>query len=229
MRFIFRHVILSCVPFIFVFAATANASVSLSFTNNGATPGSVTVSAGSSFPVQIKVVSSTASATDTVTSVDYYLQASISNVFKILSRNTQTDGSAFGFTDSSDSFVATAPAGPGLNPSNSTDLGGSQTNVTDPPISNTTAIVADYVISVASNAATGAYTIGGFEQSAGVGYSNAGPSFAEQTFASLGSYSVTVTPAPNPEPATAGLLAIAGIAGLCRRRRRNVSLAGANA
>ena len=213
MRSTFGLIFLLSVVILFISGAAADASVSLSFTNSGAT--STSVKAGSSFPVEVKLTSTSNAAADQVTAVDYYLQASTSNIFTIASRNTTTDGSAFGFTYSPDASVSLAGAGPAMNPRNSTDLGGSQTVITDPPVQNTTVVVADFTISVAANAPLTTYTITTFSL-ANTGYSDA--SNSNHTFASAGTYTVTVT--ASPEPGMAGLALFGGIAFLCRRGRR---------
>jgi hypothetical protein len=228
MRFSVRNIVNSMVVSI-VFGATASANVNLSFTNGSSS--SVSVNAGSTFPVQIKLTSTTTSASDMVTALDYFLEsenqaatATVTGIFTIVSRNTQTDGTPFGFAYITDGALsAQSPSFRLLNPTNSNDLGGSLTNgyPTDPAVSNATVVVADYVISVAANAPVATYTLTTFDPNANQGYSDttSGPS-SNHSFSSQGSYSVTVTPAPSPEPATAGLLTIAGIASLFRRRRR---------
>ena len=94
-----RHILFGLViTAMFACSTTASASVSLSFTNNGATPGSVTVSAGSSFPVQIKVIQHNRFH-DGHGNFGRLLSAERRSAMflKILSRNTQTDGSALRF------------------------------------------------------------------------------------------------------------------------------------
>ena len=88
MQFPIRRIVFSAITAAIFSAATANASVILSFTNGTGTPTSTSVSAGSPFSVVLQLTSTDALTTDAVTSVDYYLQASASNVFSIAGRNT---------------------------------------------------------------------------------------------------------------------------------------------
>ncbi len=196
-------------------AATASASVFTTFTDNDATPTSTTVAAGGTFPVTVLLTSTSTASSDQVQGVDYYLRASTSLIFTIASRNTQTDGSPFGFTLASDSSVSKAAAGPGLNPKNGTDLGGSLTNVSDPNVMNQTVTVADFVLSVASNAIPGVYTVQLVGPSAGTGYTDG--SGNDQAFSSTGVFTVNVTAAPEPGMAAVWLAAATGL-GLRRRR-----------
>ncbi|HSV12948.1 MAG TPA: hypothetical protein VLI90_01715 [Tepidisphaeraceae bacterium] len=176
-----------------LYALPASATVSLTMVNGAAT--SATVAPGNSFAFTVKLTSSSTAAVDQVTAVDYFLtsqlaSAPVSNIFTIASRNTQSDSSAFTDVYALDANVVTAGAGPGLNPTNGTDLGGSESN-TNVPVSNATVIVADYSVSVNAAAPSGVYKVLTFS-TPGTGYSGAGPTFTDHSFTSQGSFTANV-------------------------------------
>ncbi|HEX4796574.1 MAG TPA: hypothetical protein VH370_22475 [Humisphaera sp.] len=187
---------------------SALAAVNLTFSDRDATPTARTVPQGTTFPLAVLLASTTTSTADKAAGVDYYIHASSSNVFTIASRNTTTDGSSFTDTIQNDSAVANI----GINPTTG-DLGGSVPNQAI-PVSNGTFTVADYVISVNPAAATGGYTLS-FDS--GSTYSQPGTSFNDVNFTTLGSFSVTVTAAPEP---TVALPLVAMTLVFCRRRGR---------
>jgi hypothetical protein len=186
-------------------STTADAGVSLLITDNDATPTSTTVATGKSFPISVKLESDTSSANDGVLGIDYFLNASTAGLFTLVSRNSTTVSSAFPSTISTDGTVANSL----LNPQNNTDLGGTVNDVTM-PVSAGTFEVADFVISVAATTPAGLYTIALTD--GGAGFANA--SFLPESYASLGSFSVTVTPEPS------AMLLLSGLPLLAARRRR---------
>jgi hypothetical protein len=187
--------------------ASASAAVNLTYSDRDATPTSRSVAQGATFPLAVLLASTTTSSADKAAGVDYFIHASNSNVFTIVSRNTTTDGSSFTDTIQTDSAVANT----GINPTTG-DLGGSVPNQAI-PVTNGNFTVADYVISVNPAAATGGYTLS-FDSTST--YSNPGSSgFGDTNFTTLGTFSVTVTTAPEPSVA----LPLIGMALVFSRRR----------
>jgi len=188
--------------------ASASAAVNLTYSDRDATPTSRSVAQGATFPLAVLLASTTTSSADKAAGVDYYIHASSSNVFTIVSRNTTTDGSSFTDTIQNDSAVANI----GINPETG-DLGGSVPNQAV-PVTNGTFTVADYVISVNPAAATGGYTLS-FNSISSYSQPASGNTFNDTNFTTLGTFSVTVTAAPEPSVA----LPLIGMAIVFSRRR----------
>jgi hypothetical protein len=210
---------LSIAVFVALLATPARANVGLILSDGDATPGSTIVVPGSTFTVTASLVSTS----ESLTGVDYYLQATGAGTgkFRITGRNIASspfsdlvkanvgdNGDNAGVLDSTMSL---------LNPRNGADLGASIANV-NVPVTPGTYSLATYTFSVPSGTPAGTYVISTTSNS-GTGWVATAPFFNEAEFASQGSFSVTVnTPiTPVPEPAAAMLLA--GVAGMLLRRR----------
>lgn len=212
--------LLSIAVFIALLAIPARANVGLVLSDGDATPNSAIVVPGSTFTVTASLVSTA----ESVTGVDYYLQATgaAAGKFRITDRNIGSspfsdlikanagdNGANAGILDSSVNM---------LNPRNGLDLGASIANV-NLPVTPGTYVLATYTFSVPSGLAPGTYVISTTSDT-GTGWVATAPLFNEAGFGSQGSFSVTVNSqvTPVPEPATGILLS--GIAGLLLRRKR---------
>ena len=212
---------LSCAVFMALLATPARANVSLSLSDGDATPASRIVVPGSTFTLTASLLSTT----ESITGVDYYLQATgaASGKFRITDRNI----GASPFSDLVKANAGDNGANPGiadltvslLNPRNGLDLGASISNVNVPvPAGNY--LLADFTISVPSGLAPGTYVIATASDT-GTGWVAQAPLFNESAFSQHGSFSVIVNPplTPIPEP-TSGLI-LTGIVALLSRRIRS--------
>ena len=193
-------------------AALAPAAVSLSITDGVGTPTAGNANRGGTFSFALNLVSTS----EQTTGLGYFLETTGAGngLFSIVDRNIA--GSTYSDAVAPDATVEAA-ASALLDPRNNTNLGATLANVNSPNGAGTF-LVANYTISVSPTAPLGTYTIQTFS-AAGDQYAGGPPNFTNGTFASGGTYSVTVV----PEPATAGALAAAGLVGaLARRRRRSM-------
>jgi hypothetical protein len=208
------------------------ASVSLVFSDNDATPNITTVIAGQSFNVGVKLISTSSASVDQVQSVDYFLQSTgpQAGIFTLTNRDATTGNpSPNPFDDFlNTNAVALNPPDAKLNPRNNVNLAAFLRDVKAPIGNNygngtTTynpALVANYTIAVAPNAAAGTYTLSTFTN---VGYSDA--NFTDHPFSapptgSPNGNTFTVVVVAAPEPSTALLFGIGSLGMLLRRRRR---------
>ena len=195
--------------------ASASAAVNLSYSDRDATPTSRSVAQGTTFPLAVLLTITTTSSNDKTTGLDYYIHASASNVFTIVSRNSTTDGSSFSDAFPPDSAIVNI----GINPMTG-DLAASVPNTAVPlvgvsPFNPFT--VADFVIAVNPAALPGGYTLSFDPTSTFSHPDSTNTNFTDLNFGSLGTFAVTVTAAP--EPALALPLAAMALV-FCRRRGR---------
>jgi MYXO-CTERM domain-containing protein len=182
--------------------APALATVSLTISDNDATPNSAVVGAGNTFSFTVRLVSTS----EQTAGIDYYLTTPDgSNRFSIVDRNTA--GGMYNdplyFTDTT---VEASPSNL-LNPRNDNDLGGLATST----LNAGTYLVANYTLLVDAATPNGIYTINTTVANANEGWID--PSSGEHPFTSHGAFTVSV-----PEPSGLGL-AMLVVAGLIRRRR----------
>jgi len=210
---------LSLAVFLALLAVPARANVGLALSDGDATPNSAIVIPGSTFTITASLLSTT----ESLTGVDYYLQATgaASGKFRITSRNigsspfsdlikadTGDNGANAGILDTSVNL---------LNPRNGLDLGASVTNV-NLPVAPGNYLLATYTISVPAGLSPGSYVIS-TTSDAGTGWVSTAPLFNEAGFNSQGSFTVTVNAPVTPVPEPTSGLAIAGVIGLLLRRR----------
>jgi MYXO-CTERM domain-containing protein len=185
-------------------AAPALATVSLTITDNDATPGSTIVGAGQTFNFTVNLVSTA----EQTTGLDYYLTTPNGDgFFSIVDRNTA--GSTF--VDPlffNDTTVEGAPSN-SLNPRNDHDLGALATATTNAG----THLVANFTMLVSAAAPNGIYTIQTTTALPTEGWID--PISEEHPFFSHGTFSISV---PEPGAGTAAVLVALGA--LVRRRRR---------
>ena len=188
---------------LFLCAAPALATVSLTISDNDATPNSASVAPGSSFNFTVRLVSTS----EQVVGLDYYLASSdASGLISIADRNT-AGGS---FNDPlffSDTTVEASPSNL-LNPRNDHDLGGLATS----PLNAGTYLVSNFTMNVAPTAANGFYTIQTTVAQPQEGWID--PNSNEHPFDAHGTFTVFV-----PEPTGLALLALAAPVVVRRRRR----------
>jgi hypothetical protein len=182
--------------------APALATVSLTISDNDATPTSAVVGAGNTFSFTVRLVSTS----EQTAGVDYYLTTPDgSNRFSITDRNTA--GGMYNdplyFTDTT---VEASPSSI-LNPRNDHDLGGLATST----LNAGTHLVASYTLLVDPATPNGIYTI---NTTANANEGWVDPSSGEHAFTSHGLFTVSV-----PEPASTGLTLALLAAGVIRRRR----------
>jgi hypothetical protein len=208
MRPRFRTALLSALVAGLFPAASALATVSLNF--NGVS--SVSVVKGNTFSLRVNLVATS----EQTTGLDYYLRAlSLDNKFIITDRNIST--SPYNEVNQSDAAVETLPdsilslKGDGII-RNEWDLGATVTDVFVPQSAGTK-LVSLYTILVDPTTANGSYTLETYSQP-GTGWVGTSPSFTESPFNTHASMQVIVT----PEPAAIGVLGLAAV-GLVRRRR----------
>jgi hypothetical protein len=200
-------------------AGNAHANVALTLSDGDSTPTSRVVVPGSTFTLTANLTSTT----ESITGVDYYLQAagSGSGLFRITDRNigsspfsdlikanTGDNGANAGILDATMSL---------LSPRNTLDLGASIANV-NLPVTPGTYALATYTISVPSNISPGSYVISTTSDN-GTGWVAQAPLFNESTFNQYGSFTVTVSQPISPVPEPSAGLAIAGVIALLSRRR----------
>jgi hypothetical protein len=183
-------------------AARAQATVSLTISDNDATPGSTSAAGGGTFSFTVRLVSTA----EQTTGLDYYLTSSdATGLFTLIDRNTA--GGAFNdplfFTDST---VEASPSNI-FNPRNDHDLGGLATGT----LNAGTYLVANYLIGVSASAPVGTYTFQTTVANANEGWID--PSSNEHPFNAHGTFSVFV-----PEPSGFAVAAL-GLGCLIRRRR----------
>lgn len=209
---------LSIAVFIALLATPARAKVGLVLSDGDATPNSAIVVPGSTFTVTASLVSTA----ESVTGIDYYLQATgaAAGKFRITNRNIGSSP----FSDLIKANVGDNGANAGildttmslLNPRNGLDLGASIANV-NLPVTPGTYVLATYTFSVPSGLAPGTYVISTTSDT-GTGWVATAPLFNEAGFGSQGSFSVTVNPPLTAVPEPAAGLFISAITGLLLRR-----------
>ena len=187
-------------------AAPALATVSLTISDNDATPGFKLIGAGETLNFTVRLVATS----EQVAGIDYYLTTPDgAGNFSISNRNTA--GGMFNdplyFTDIT---VATPPSSV-LNPRNGNDLGGLATNT----LNAGTHLVANYTILVDAATPNGTYTI---NTTANPNEGWIDGASGEHPFNSHGTFTIQV-----PEPATGLALSTAACAAaaLIRPRRRH--------
>jgi MYXO-CTERM domain-containing protein len=189
-------------------AAPALATVSLTITDNDATPGSTIVGAGQTFNFTVNLVSTA----EQTTGLDYYLTTPNGDgFFSIVDRNTA--GSTF--VDPlffNDATVEGAPSNL-LNPRNDHDLGALATATTNAG----THLVANFTMLVSAAAPNGIYTIQTTTAQPTEGWID--PSSGEHPFNSHGTFSISV-----PEPGAGAAAALVALGALVRRRRHGSRL-----
>jgi hypothetical protein len=193
MQLRFQQLAICASLLLLMLSCTARGSVKLTIDSGVVNQVSTSVAPNGTFPVTVRLTSSSSGATDGVVGIDYFLKASTSSLFTLNSRNsTSSVFSPF----SADGSVGSSL----LVPENNTDLGGTVNDPLNSPASNGTYFVASspgqYTIAVTDNAA---------------GFVNA--SFGMGTYSSLGTFTVNVTPEPS------ALALILGIPLLAARRR----------
>lgn len=210
---------LSLAAFAILLATPARANVSLSLTDGDSTPNSAVVLPGSTFTVTARLLSTT----ESITGIDYYLQATgaASGKFRITDRNignslfsdviknnTGDNGANAGIVDLAVSL---------LSPRNGLDLGASIANVSV-PVTPGDYLLATFTISVPSNIAPGSYVIS-TTSDPGTGWVGTAPLFNEASFNQNGSFTVVINPPLGQVPEPGAGLAIAGLTALLLRRR----------
>ena len=184
-------------------AAPALATVSLTISQNDATPGSAVAGAGQTFSFTVNLVSTA----EQTTGLDYYLTTPDgAGLFSIVDRNTA--GSTF--VDPlffNDTIVEASPSNI-LNPRNGNDLGALATATTNA----STHLVANFTMLVSAAAPNGIYTIQTTTAQPTEGWID--PSSGEHAFNSHGTFSVSV-----PEPGAGAAAALVALAAVIRRRR----------
>ena len=201
---IHRSVVASLVVLLYA-AAPALATVSLTLSDNDATPGFKLIGAGESLNFTVRLTATS----ESTAGVDYYLTTpNGSGFFRITDRNTA--GGMYNdplyFTDTT---VESSPSNI-LNPRNDNDLGGLATS-TLPPSTGNGYLVANYTILVDPATPNGTYTINTTVANANEGWIDG--SSGEHPFNNHGTFTIQV-----PEPA-AGFFMAMFAAGLIRRRR----------
>jgi hypothetical protein len=211
--------LLSIAVFIALLAIPARATVSLSLSDGDSTPGSTIVVPGSTFTVTASLISTS----ESITGIDYYLQASgaAAGKFRITDRNLGAspfsdlikanagdNGANAGVLDSTMSL---------LNPRNGLDLGASVANV-NIPVTPGTYQLGTYTFSVPSGLAAGTYVISTTSDT-GTGWVATAPLFNEAGFNQQGSFAVVVSTPVNPVPEPGSAILLTGIAAILFRRR----------
>lgn len=191
----------SLLPSVLSFGATLQIEDSVIFGN----PTSTSINPGDSFSVTISISSA---PSETLAGLSYFLTSAgpTTGVFQITGRDTISSS----FSD----LTTTNPnvvLGGSLDPVNNNDLGGSLADVFS-PIGPGTFFVSTINFSSLASTPVGVYTI--TFPSLTASYLNG--ALDEQSFSSLGSYTVTVI----PEPTTMALLAGSLTAIMVLRRRR---------
>lgn len=187
------------------FSSIAAADVSLTISDNDATPGSGFIQPDGKFSFTVRMV---VTGSDLVSGLDYYLTTpDLSGSFDIFDRNTA--GGAFNdplFFD--DTTVEGSPSSI-LNPRNDHDLGGLSAGSKGAG----THLVAIYTLErIGTPPPNGYFTI---ETTSNANEGWIDPSSGEHMFTSHGSYTIFV-----PEPASGVGIAALALGAVSRRRRR---------
>jgi hypothetical protein len=191
-----------------VAAAPALATVSLTISDNDATPASAVVGPGQTFKFTVNLVSTA----EQTAGLDYYLTTpNGSGLISIVDRNTT--GSTYVDPLFADDATVESPPSNILDPRNDHDLGALATGTNGAG----TFLVAEFTMMVSASAPNGLYTIQTTTAQPSEGWID--PDSGEHPFTSHGLFTISV-----PEPASA---AVAGIlaAGAVIRRRRSASVA----
>jgi hypothetical protein len=184
-----------------------NAAVTLGISDTSGDPISVSINPGDAFVINVNL---TVSVPDDVIGVTFFLQSSgpSISVFSITGRSNI--GTVFTDLQTAGSGPISAP-GNLLDPSNNSDLGASEPNLTAQGAGNY--FISNFTISSLVATPAGNYTLS-FVPSTAVYVDG---SFGTSSFDSLGSYTVEVI----PEPTTMALFAASLTAVMVLRRRRN--------
>ena len=200
-----RSILLSAVAVLPCFSVLAMAAPILTLSDAGGDPSSVQIAPGEAFTVTV-----TLNADQGFTGLSYFLQDPTATSsdwrFAITGRTLQA-GSPLTDPTSSDAAVINPTGGANqLNPRNDVDLGYGASDISS-NVPAGTYVLGTLTLTATSPLAVGSYTI----QTANAVLADA--AFNEVTLANSAPYTINVV----PEPATVGLLALAGLS-LLRRR-----------
>lgn len=193
-------------------ADLAKGAVNLNYSNGTATPALTTVTAGSTFTVDVVLTTTNA---EPVSGLSYQVNTSANNTFTLTARNITTSGTPFtSYNTYPDGDSNLVPKTLTTANGNGVDLG-----AVYPTSSGVTGASGDYEVarltfSVASNA-LGSYTLGFVPAFNKTNYDGAPPNYTPTAFNNEGTYTVNVLV---PEPASLAVVGLIGLAGLRRRR-----------